>query len=214
MTRAEFKSLAQRGILLDGATGTELIKRGMPAGVAPELWVYEHPEAIFEVHNAYRSSGSDIVYAPTFGGNRCKMAEFGLADRLPEIIGSLMRMTKENAGDALVFGDIAPTGRFVEPYGDLPFEEAVAIFRELAKVLADNGADGFAIETMMDIQEARAALLGCREAAPELPVMVTMTFESSGRTLTGCDPVASLITLQSLGADAFGCNCSTGPAEM
>ncbi len=214
MTRAEFKELARRGILLDGATGTELIKRGMPSGVAPELWVYEHPQAIFEVHNAYLHGGSDIVYAPTFGGNRCKMAEFGLADRQAEIIGSLMRMTKDNAKNAYVFGDIAPTGRFVEPYGDLGFEEAVAIFRELAKILADNGADGFAIETMMDIQEARAALLGCREAAPELPVMVTMTFESSGRSLTGCDPVASLVTLQSLGADAFGCNCSTGPGEM
>ena len=214
MTRAEFKELARRGILLDGATGTELIKRGMPSGVAPELWVYEHPQAIFEVHNAYLQGGSDIVYAPTFGGNRCKMAEFGLADRQAEIIGSLMRMTRDNAKNAYVFGDIAPTGRFVEPYGDLGFEEAVAIFRELAKILADNGADGFAIETMMDIQEARAALLGCREAAPELPVMVTMTFESSGRSLTGCDPVASLVTLQSLGADAFGCNCSTGPGEM
>lgn len=214
MTRVEFRELARRGILLDGATGTELIKRGMPAGVSPELWVYEHPQAIFEVHNAYLHSGSDIVYAPTFGGNRCKMAEFGLAERQQEIIGSLMRMTKDNAKNAYVFGDIAPTGRFVEPFGDLAFEDAVAIFRELAKILADNGADGFAIETMMDIQEARAALLGCREAAPELPIMVTMTFESSGKTLTGCDPVASLITLQSLGADAFGCNCSTGPREM
>ena len=92
MTRVEFRELARRGILLDGATGTELIKRGMPAGVSPELWVYEHPQAIFEVHNAYLHSGSNIVYAPTFGGNRCKMAEFGLAERQKEIIGSLMRM--------------------------------------------------------------------------------------------------------------------------
>ena len=214
MTRENFKRLAAGGILLDGATGTELIKLGMPAGVSPELWVYEHPEAIESVHSAYFNSGSDIVYAPTFGGNRCKMAEFGLADRMEEIIGTLMRRTRAHAGDKAVFGDIAPTGRFVEPFGDLPFEEAVAIFRESAAILAANGADGFAIETMMDIQEARAALLGCREAAPDLPVIVTMTFESSGKTLTGCDPAAALITLQSLGADAFGCNCSTGPGEM
>lgn len=214
MTKAEFKTLAANGIILDGATGTELIKRGMPAGVSPELWVYEHPEAIFEVHNAYRSAGSDIVYAPTFGGNRCKLAEFGLESRQEEIIGGLMRMTKESAKEKLVFGDIAPTGRFVEPFGDLPFDEAVEIFREFAQILAANGADGFVIETMMDIQEARAALLGCKEAAPQLPVMVTMTFEDSGKTLTGCDPVAALITMQSLGADAFGCNCSTGPGEM
>ena len=141
MNRNDFKQLASRGILLDGATGTELIKRGMTAGVSPELWIYENPQAIFEVHNAYRKSGSDIVYAPTFGGNRCKMAEFGLDSRMDEIIGALMRMTKGNAGDALVFGDIAPTGRFVEPFGDLKFEEAVAIFRELAAILAANGAD-------------------------------------------------------------------------
>ncbi|MBE6391475.1 MAG: 5-methyltetrahydrofolate--homocysteine methyltransferase [Lentisphaerae bacterium] len=214
MTRENFKLLASKGLLLDGATGTELIKLGMPSGVSPELWVYEHPEAINSVHDAYFNSGSDIVYAPTFGGNRCKMAEFGLADRMEEIIGTLMRRAKAHAGEKTVFGDIAPTGRFVEPYGELPFEEAVAIFRELAAILAANGADGFAIETMMDIQEARAALLGCREAAPDLPVIVTMTFENSGKTLTGCDPAASLITMQSLGADAFGCNCSTGPAEM
>lgn len=214
MTRCEFARLASRGIILDGATGTELVKRGMPAGVSPELWVCENPQAILEVHQAYRSSGSDIVYAPTFGGNRCKLAEFGLESRLEEIVGKLMKVTKEYAGEKAVFGDIAPTGRFVEPFGDLPFEEAVAVFRECAAVLAANGADGFAVETMMDIQEARAALLGCREAAPELPVIVTMTFDESGKTLTGCDPVAALITLQSLGADAFGCNCSTGPAEM
>ncbi|MBE6387131.1 MAG: 5-methyltetrahydrofolate--homocysteine methyltransferase [Lentisphaerae bacterium] len=216
MTKSEFALLASKPFLLDGATGTELAKKGMPSGVAPELWIYENPSSIIEVHNAYIAAGSRIVYAPTFGGNRCKLDEFGLACRQEEIVGSLMRLSKENAAKqgAYVFGDIAPTGRFVEPFGDLPFEEAVAIFRELAEILAKNGADGFAIETMMDIQEARAALLGCKEAAPELPVMVTMTFEDSGRTLTGCHPVAALTTLQALGADAFGCNCSTGPAEM
>ena len=208
--------MAFQGLVLDGATGTELAKLGMPSGVAPELWVYENPSAIESVHNAYIAAGSQIVYAPTFGGNSCKLAEFGIADRQEEIVGSLMRTAKENASKqgALVFGDIAPTGRFVEPFGDLPFEEAVSVFRRLASILAANGADGFAIETMMDLQEARAALLGCREAAPELPCIVTMTFEDSGRSLTGADPVAALVALQALGADAFGCNCSTGPGDM
>ena len=208
--------MAFQGLVLDGATGTELAKLGMPSGVAPELWVYENPSAIESVHNAYIAAGSQIVYAPTFGGNSCKLAEFGIADRQEEIVGSLMRTSKANASTqgALVFGDIAPTGRFVEPFGDLPFEEAVSVFRRLASILAANGADGFAIETMMDLQEARAALLGCREAAPELPCIVTMTFEDSGRSLTGADPVAALVALQALGADAFGCNCSTGPGDM
>jgi 5-methyltetrahydrofolate--homocysteine methyltransferase len=216
MTRDEFRKLCTGTFpVLDGATGTELIKRGMPAGVCPELWVYEHPESICDIHNAYIAAGSNIVYAPTFGGNRIKMAEFGLADRRYEIVSSLVRTAKENAGNrALVFGDIAPTGKFVEPFGDLRFEEAVAIFKEAAIAMLDGGADGFAIETMMDIQEARAALLGVREAAPDMPVIVTMTFDQSGRTLSGSTPEAALITLQALGADAFGCNCSTGPEEM
>ncbi|MBO5667908.1 MAG: homocysteine S-methyltransferase family protein [Lentisphaeria bacterium] len=216
MTRNEFKKRCESGFLiLDGATGTELIKRGMPGGVCPELWVSEHPEVICDIHNSYIRSGSNIVYAPTFGGNRCKLAEFGLHSELAGIVSTLARISKKNAGSrAMVFGDIAPTGRFVEPFGDLPFEEAVAIFRETAQALADGGVDGFAIETMMDLQEARAALIGVREAAPDLPVIVTMTFDSSRRTLTGNSPQSALVALQALGADAFGCNCSTGPEEM
>ncbi|MBE6356816.1 MAG: 5-methyltetrahydrofolate--homocysteine methyltransferase [Lentisphaerae bacterium] len=216
MNRIDFQNFCSgRFAVLDGATGTELAKHGMPAGVSPELWVCEHPDAICDIHNAYIAAGSNILYAPTFGGNRCKLAEFGLADRLEEIVAFLVKTAKNNAGNrALVFGDIAPTGRFVEPFGDLPFEDAVAIFRETAAVMAANGVDGFAIETMMDLQEARAALIGVREAAPNLPVIVTMTFEASGCTLTGNTPQSALITLQSLGADAFGCNCSTGPFEM
>ena len=216
MTGNDFRELCNRKFLvLDGATGTELAKHGMPAGVCPEKWVCDHPQSICDIHNAYIAAGSDIVYAPTFGGNRLKLAEFGLDGELFEIVSTLCRTAKNNAGNrALVFGDIAPTGRFVEPFGDLPFEDAVAIFKEAALAMLDGGVDGFAIETMMDLQEARAALLGVREAAPGLPVIVTMTFDASGRTLTGSTPEAALITLQALGADAFGCNCSTGPQEM
>ncbi len=213
MNRIEFRAAAERNIVLDGATGTELVKRGMPAGVCPELWVFEHPDVIADIHRAYRAAGSGIVLAPTFGGNRCKLAEYGLEKRQEEIIGGIMRMTAEAAG-VPVFGDIAPTGRFVEPYGDLPFEEAVGIFRKEAEILRDNGAAGIFIETMTDLQEARAAYLGAREACPDLPVAVCMTFEPSGRSLTGTLPEAALITLQSLGCDAFGCNCSAGPEEM
>ena len=217
MNKSDFQKLCRRSfpLILDGATGTELIKRGMPSGVCPELWVSEHPEAICDIHNAYIAAGSNIVYAPTFGANSCKLAQFGLEEKLENIITALVSATKKNAaGRALVFGDLAPTGRFVEPFGEMPFEEAVCVYKRAAKAMKEAGADGFVIETMMDLQEARAALIGVQEVSGDLPVIVTMTFESSGRTLTGTTPEAALTALQSLGADAFGCNCSTGPEEM
>ncbi len=215
MTRFEFRKWVEsRPLLLDGATGTEFVKRGMPGGVCPEMWALEHPGAAASVQHAYRDAGSDIVYIPSFGGNRAKLQEYGLQDRVAEINSRLAEMSVKNMPGIAMFGDIAPTGKFVEPFGDLAFEDAVAIFREQAAALLQGGAAGFVIETMLDIQEARAALLGVREVAPDLPVMMTLTFDESGRTLTGCDPVAALITAQSLGADAFGCNCSTGPVQM
>ncbi len=217
MTRAEFRHWCAAKIrILDGATGTELLKRGMPAGVCPELWVVEHPEAITDVQQAYACSGSELVYAPTFGGNAVKLAEFGLAARAFELNRRLAEISCRAvaAAGVRVFGDMAPTGRFIEPAGDWSFEEAVQIYRAQAEALAAGGVDGFAVETMMDLQEARAALIGIREVAPDAPVLVTLTFEASGRTLTGVLPEAALIALQALGADAFGCNCSTGPGDM
>jgi len=214
MNKKEFKEFLSQGLaILDGATGTELAKRGMPGGVCPELWCIENRSAVKDLQEKYISAGSNIIYTPTFGGNKCKLEEFGLEDRAYEINFTLAGMSKKNAGNVLVFGDIAPTGRFVEPFGDLSFEDAVVIFKEQAKALLDGGVDGFVIETMLDIQEARAALIAVNEIC-DLPVMVSMTYEKDGRTLNGTDPVSALITLQSLGADAVGCNCSTGPADM
>jgi 5-methyltetrahydrofolate--homocysteine methyltransferase len=214
MTKNDFlKLISSKIVILDGATGTELVKRGMPAGVCPELWCMENPAAIQDVQRSYINSGSDIIYAPTFGANRCKLEEFGLGHRVYEINKTLALLSKECAKDSFVFGDLAPTGRFIEPFGELPFEEAVSVYKEQVSALIDGGVDGFVIETMMDIQEARAALIAVKESC-DLPVMVTMTFEKDGRTLNGTDPVSALITLQFLGADAVGCNCSTGPADM
>lgn len=215
MTRSEFKTLAiQRILRLDGATGTELAKRGMPPGVCPEAWILDNPDAIIDVQRCYAAAGSDIVYAPTFGGNPLKLAEFGLADRTEEINRELARLSRRAVPDKFVFADIAPTGQLIEPYGELAFDEAVEIYkRQIRALLESGGIDGFAIETMMDLQEARAALIAVRELS-ELPALVTLTFEPGGRTLTGVHPVSALVTLQGLGADAFGCNCSTGPEAM
>ncbi|SDE71344.1 homocysteine S-methyltransferase family protein [Desulfuromonas thiophila] len=215
MTRQEFRKLvSQRVLILDGATGTELARRGMPAGVSPEAWVLDNPQVMQEIQRAYLAAGSDAVYTCSFGGNRFKLQEFGLDDRTAEINTELARISREAVGErALVFGDLAPTGLFVEPFGDLLFEDAVAAYAEQARALTAGGVDGFVIETMMDLQEARAALIAVREVC-DLPVMVSMTFGSDGRTLNGSDPLSALITLQSLGADAVGCNCSTGPQDM
>jgi 5-methyltetrahydrofolate--homocysteine methyltransferase len=209
-----YKLLEKKVVILDGATGTELIKRGMPQGVCPELWVLENPEAIIDIQNRYLEAGSDIIYVPSFGGNRFKLEEFGLEDRLVEINRELAKISKQNLdGRALAFGDIAPTGKFVEPFGEVPFEEAVNVYKEQAAALLEGGVDGFVIETMMDIQEARAAVIAVKETC-DLPVIVTMTFDEGMRSLTGNDPLSALVTLQALGVDAFGCNCSTGPENM
>ncbi|MCX7841804.1 MAG: homocysteine S-methyltransferase family protein [Clostridia bacterium] len=215
MNSEQFKEyISSKIIILDGATGTELQKRGMPAGVCPEQWVCENPDAIKSIQSAYVNAGSDIIYTCTFGGNRIKLEEFGLGGRTFEINRRLAQFSREAAGSkCLVAGDLASTGRFVKPLGDLPFEECVNIYKEQVKGLLEGGVDLFVIETMLDIQEARAALLAVKESC-DLPVCVSMSFDESKTTLTGTDPVTALITLQSLGADAVGCNCSTGPSQM
>jgi 5-methyltetrahydrofolate--homocysteine methyltransferase len=214
MNKKEFKDFLSNGlVILDGATGTELIKAGMPAGVCSELWCLENPPAVKNLQDGYISAGSQIIYTPTFGANRCKLENFGLEKRVYEINFKLAEMSKKNASGALIFGDIAPTGKFIEPFGDLEFDAAVEIFKEQAQALLDAGVDGFVIETMLDIQEARAALIAVKELC-DLPVIVSMTYEKDGRTLNATDPLSALVTLQSLGADVVGCNCSTGPTDM
>lgn len=206
--------LKNRIMILDGATGTELQKRGMPKGVCPELWAAENPSVIMEVQREYVRAGSNVVYTCTFGGNRIKLEEFGLGDRTVELNRRLAQISREVVGsEGFVAGDLAPTGQFIRPLGDRSFEEIVDVYKEQVQGLLDGGVDFFVIETMMDIQEARAALLAVKESC-DLPVCVSMTFNEDGRTLTGTDPVTALITLQSLGANAVGCNCSTGPQAM
>ncbi|MCM8813106.1 MAG: homocysteine S-methyltransferase family protein [Candidatus Omnitrophica bacterium] len=206
------KLLAQRPVVLDGATGTELQKGGMPAGVCPELWAAAQPEALAAIQRRYFEAGADIVYSCTFGANRMKLAEFGAAERVRELNAALVAVARRS-GSGLVAGDMGPTGQFIEPFGTVAFNDAVSVYQEQATALIAAGVDLLVIETMIDIQEARAALVAVREIS-DIPTLVTMTYERGGRTLNGTDPVAALITLQSLGADAVGCNCSTGPQDM
>lgn len=215
MNREQFLDFLKDNIMiLDGATGTELQKRGMPKGVCPEKWAVENPEVIINIQKDYINAGSNAVYTCSFGGNRMKLEEFGLGDRVVEINAQLARLSRKAVGDkGFVVGDIAPTGQFVRPFGDMPFETCVEVYKEQVKGLLEGGVDFFVVETMMDIQEARAALIAVKESC-DLPVCVSMTFDENGQTLMGTDPLTALITLQSLGADAVGCNCSTGPKDM
>ena len=185
----------------------------MPSGVCPEVWCLENPAAIQDIHRAYQKAGADIIYTCAFGANRLKLSQYGFTN-VKEINKQLVGLARRAVGNrALIAGDISSTGHFVEPFGDLMFEEAVDIFKEQVRGLLAGGVDLFVIETMMDIQEARAALIAVREITDHF-TMVTMTYETNGYTLSGTDPVTALITLQSLGADAVGCNCSTGPEAM
>lgn len=215
MTREEFKELVKNGpVILDGETGSNLQNAGMPVGVCPEQWILEHPQTMIDLQRAYVEAGTQILLAPTFTANRIKLEEYGLADKLVEMNQQLVAISKEAAGGkALVAGDITMTGQQLYPMGELQFEELVDIYKEQVKVVADAGVDLFIIETMMSLQETRAAVLAIRETC-DLPIMASMTYNEDGRSLYGTDPVTAVVTLQSLGADAVGMNCSTGPEEM
>ncbi len=215
MTREEFQQLLNTGVVvLDGATGTNLQQAGMPVGVCPEQWILENPEALIKLQRQFISAGAQILYAPTFTGNRIKLGEYGLADRLAEINTGLVQLCKGVAdGKAYTAGDLTMTGQQLYPLGDLSFEALVEIYKEQAQVLYTAGVDLFIVETMMSLQETRAAVLAIKDVC-DLPVMATLTLEKDGRTLYGTPPEAAVIVLQSLGVDAIGLNCSTGPADM
>lgn len=201
-------------LLLDGAAGTEFMKLGLPAGACVEAWLCDHPDVIRKVAGSYAAAGSDIVYAPTFLANAGNLALHGLEDQVERLNTVIVRTAKEALGgrDVLLAGDMSTTGLICEPFGDTPFTRLIEIYREQAEALARAGADLFAVETMSSLAECRAAVLAARGTG--LPVMVTMTVDSQGRTMWGDDILASMITLQDMGIAAFGINCSQGPQDM
>lgn len=214
------EKFGNRMVFLDGATGSNLAMAGMPSGVCPEQWILEHEDVLVALQKAYVEAGADIVYAPTFGGNRIKLGEYGLADRLEEINTKLVALSKQavesyegNYDKVLVAGDITMTGKQLYPIGTMQFEELVDVYKEQIAVLVKAGCDLLVIETMMSLQETRAALLAAKETC-DLPVMVTLSFEEDGKTLYGTDAQTAALVLEGLGADAIGINCSTGPDKM
>lgn len=201
-------------LILDGATGTELIKAGMPAGICPEAWILSHPESIMAIQKKYAAAGSSAVLAPTFGANRVRLARYTLAEKTVKMNRTLAGFCRDAVGrtGVLIGGDISPTGKLLAPVGDADFEEIVSVYKEQAAALHDL-VDFFMVETNMDLATTRAAVIAVREISDK-PIFVTMTVESGGKTMSGDDPAACLLALSDLGISAFGLNCSTGPREM
>lgn len=218
MTREEFEHLSRQYLYLDGATGSNLVRAGMPSGVCPEQWILEHPDVMLALQKEYVAAGTDILYAPTFTANRIKLAEYGLEGRMESMIRSLTAISIEaacSAGDRKVYvaGDLTMTGEQLKPMGNMELETLIEVYKEQIRALERAGVDLLVVETMMSLGEARAALIAAKEVC-KLPVMVTMTFEGDGRTLYGTDARTAAVVLESLGACAVGVNCSAGPARM
>ena len=219
MTKQEFLELTKNKFFyLDGATGSNLVKAGMPAGVCPEDWILKHADVMLQLQKNYVQEGTDILYAPTFTANRIKLAEYDLDGKMEEMIQGLVAISKEAAASCTarkvyVAGDLTMTGQTLKPMGTMELEDLIDVYKEQIKYLEAAGVDLLVVETMMSLAESRAALIAAKEVT-SLPVMVTLTFEQDGRTLYGTDAKTAGIVLESLGACAIGANCSTGPAKM
>lgn len=215
MTRQEFLArAADHVLLLDGATGSNLRKAGMPVGISSEEWVLKNPEVLKELQRAYVEAGSEIVYAPTFGANRISLMNFGLEKQVTEMNRRLLAISKEAVGArALVAGDLTTTGKLLEPRGDLSYETLYQIYQEQIKALADAGADLLVAETMLSVDETVAAL-DAAQSVSDLPVMCTLSLEADGTALYGGNAVEAVMTLQEMGAAAVGLNCSVGPDQL
>ncbi|HEX9550372.1 MAG TPA: homocysteine S-methyltransferase family protein [Candidatus Limnocylindrales bacterium] len=222
VARARWEALlgSGRAVLADGAMGTMLFAAGLQFGDPPEMWNVALPQGsmVRRIHRAYLDAGARVILTNTFGGNRLRLELHGNERHVGEVnqmAAVLARAEIEASGvDALVAGDIGPSGAIMSPIGTLDFDEAVEIFEEQARALVAGGVDLLWIETMSDLEEIRAAITGARRAAPELPLVATMTFDTRGHTMMGVSPERAVLALRDLGADAIGGNCGNGPDEL
>lgn len=213
------KTVNERIVVLDGAMGTELDRRGMPAGYCPELWNVEQPEKVREIHRAYIDAGSDALLTNTFGGNRLKLAAYDLADRASELNARAAEIARLEAGDdRFVLGDVGPTGLFMEPVGTTSYDEFYEAFAEQVEALVAGGADAVIVETMSAVEEAVAAVRAAK-AARSLPVLALMGFNRDAdgegfHTIMGVDIETAVNKLSEAGADCVGTNCWNALGEM
>lgn len=214
MTKKEFRELTEKVLILDGATGSNLMAQGMPRGICTELWVMEHKEIIQNLQRAYIEAGSQVIYAPTFGGNRRNLQQHGLEDRIVEINHTLVSYSREVAGERVfVAGDITTSGQFVTAEGEYTYEDAFEMYKEQIQILQEAGVDLLAAETMINIEETLAAV-DAANAVCQLPIMCTMTVEADGSIFSGGNAMEAAVALESAGADAVGINCSVGPDQL
>lgn len=203
----------KRFVFLDGGMGTQLQSRGLRPGQKPELAALEMPEVLTAIHTDYANAGADILLANTFGANAKKLT--GCGHTVEEVVSASIacaRKAAETTG-ACVALDIGPLGELLVPAGTLAFEDAYNEFAQVIRAGAAAGADLVFLETMTDLYELKAAILAARENC-DLPVFTSMSFESRGRTFTGCTVESYAVTAAGLGADAVGINCSLGPKEI
>ena len=205
-------------VIADGAMGTMLFSAGLQFGDPPEAWNVSEPDLVRRIHRGYLEAGSQIVMTNTFGCNRLRLALHGLDTRVAELnqtAAVLLRAEVDaNGSDALVAGDIGPSGAIMAPTGTLDYDDAVDLFAEQAEALVAGGVDLIWIETMSDLTEIKAAIQGVRRVAPGIPLIATMTFDTRGRTMMGVTPEQAVTALDAWGADAVGGNCGNGPDEI
>jgi methionine synthase I (cobalamin-dependent) len=201
-------------LIADGATGTMLQAAGLPTGTPGEAWILEQPEEIMRLHRAYTEAGSQIILTATFGGTRARLSAAGLDVQVGEINRRAAELARQVAGDdGYVAGDMGPTGEMMKPLGPLTYDVAVEMFAEQAQALAAGGVDFIYVETMSDLNEGKAAVVGAQQAC-ELPVFCTFSFDTHGRTGMGVRPTQAAQALAELGVPALGANCGHAPEEV
>ncbi len=214
MTKKEFQELCQHTVILDGATGSNLFRAGMPRGGCTEEWVLDHEDVLIDLQRRYVEAGSQIVYAPTFGASQPFLASYGLAGEMESMNKRLVELSKIAAdGKALVAGDLTGSGSMIGSSPNATFEKAVEKYEKQVRYLVEAGVDLLVIETMISVEETMAALEAAQNLC-DLPVMCTLTIQADGSIYSGGHIFEAVETLQGMGADAVGINCSVGPDQL